>query len=323
MNPGVTAPRRRSWRTTFGSNRRRETLAAYLFLLPQLIGLVVFVGGPLLVSFYYTFVHWDLIAPSPTWAGLDNWRAFFHDDRVWHVLGNTIKFILTGTTSFLLLSLVFALIFSGAKRGLGPFRVMFFLPWVLSQVAVGVTWTWMFNSRSGPAAQVLDTFGVSQPNLLLNPDWAMVAIAIVTTWQGIGFGMTIYLAGLQGIPRDLYDAAKVDGADAWQRFRSITFPLLSPVTFFLMVTSFIGAFQLYDAVVVMTGSATGVAPGGPRNSTRTIVLYLYNQMFQYSEHISGIGYAATIAWMLAALIFVVTLFQWRLSRRWVFYGGEE
>lgn len=318
----ATAQRRRRLFARGISNRRQETLTAYLFLLPQLIGLVVFVGGPLLFSFYYTFVHWDLISPSPTWVGLANWRAFFADDRVWHVLGNTVKFILTGTTSFLLLSLLAALLFSGAKRGLGPFRVMFFLPWVLSQVAVGVTWTWMFNSRSGPAAHLLETFGVAKPNLLLDPNWAMVAIAIVTTWQGIGFGMTIYLAGLQGIPQDLYDAARVDGANAWQRFYSITFPLLSPTTFFLMVTSFIGAFQLYDAVVIMTGSATGVAPGGPSDSTRTIVLYMYNQMFQYSERISGIGYAATIAWMLAALIFAVTLVQWRLSRKWVFYGGE-
>lgn len=305
-----------------GTNRQREALAAYLFLLPQLIGLVVFVGGPLVVSFYYTFTKWDLISPSPTWIGLDNWRYFFRDDRVPHVLGNTVKFILTGTTSFLVISLLMALLLSGRRAGMTAFRVLFFLPWVLSQVAVGVTWTWMFNTRSGPVALLIDRFGVNTPNLLLEPQWAMIAIALVTTWQGIGFGMTIYLAGLQGIPQDLYDAARVDGANAWQRFTSITFPLLSPTTFFLMITSFIGAFQLYDAVVVMTGSATGAAPGGPNDSTRTIVLYLYNQMFQYSERLSGIGYAATIAWMLAALIFLVTLVQWRLSRTWVFYSGE-
>lgn len=309
------------WRR-ISSYRRREWLAAYIFLLPQLIGLVVFVGGPLLVSLYYTFTHWDLISPSPTWVGLSNWRYFFHDPRVGHVLWNTVKFILTGTTSFLLLSLLAALLLSGHRRGITGIRVLFFLPWVLSQVAVGVTWTWMFNSRSGPAALLIAAFGVDKSNLLLEPQWAMVAIAIVTTWQGIGFGMTIYLAGLQGIPRDLYDAARVDGANAWQRFRSITFPMLSPTTFFLIVTSFIGAFQLYDAVVVMTGGTSGVAPGGPNDSTRTIVLYLYNQMFQYSERVSGIGYAATIAWMLAALIFLVTMVQWRLSKWWVFYSGE-
>lgn len=316
--PVAARPRCR-WLTSRG----RETLTAYLFLLPQLIGLVVFVGGPLVVSFYYTFTHWDLITPSPTWTGLTNWRYFFHDPRIAHVLGNTVKFILTGTTSFLLLSLAMALMVSGQRKGMTPFRVVFFLPWVLSQVAVGVAWTWMFNTRSGPAARVLGFFGTATPNLLLSPRWAMVAIAIVTTWQGIGFGMTIFIAGLQSIPRDLYDAARVDGANAWQRFASITFPLLSPTTFFLMVTSLIGAFQLYDAVVAMTGSISGgSAPGGPNDSTRTIVLYLYNQMFQYSERISGIGYAATIAWLLAALIFAVTMIQWRLSRAWVFYSGE-
>jgi len=304
------------------TNRRREVLAAYLFLLPQLIGLVVFVGGPLVYSFYYTFTHWDLISPAPTWVGLANWRYFFHDPRIVHVLKNTIKFIVTGTTSFLLISLGMAVLLSGGRRGMTPFRVMFFLPWILSQVAVGIAWTWMFNTRTGPVARAIGFFGVKSPNLLLEPRWAMVAIAMVTTWQGIGFGMTIFLAGLQGIPRDLYDAARVDGASAWQRFTSITFPLLSPTTFFLMITSFIGAFQLYDAVVVMTGNASGTQPGGPNDSTRTIVLYLYNQMFQYSEHISGIGYASTIAWLLAALIFTITMVQWRVSRAWVFYSGE-
>lgn len=315
---GVTQPGRRM------TNQRRETIAAYLFLLPQLIGLVVFVGGPLLVSLYYTFTKWDLIAPSPTWTGLANWRYFFQDPRIGNVLWNTVKYILFGATSFLILSLAVALLVSGRRKGMTPFRVVFFLPWVLSQVAVGVAWTWMFNTRSGPVARGLDFVGFDTPNLLLEPRWAMVAIAMVTTWQGLGFGMTIYLAGLQGIPRDLYDAATVDGANAWQRFTTITFPLLSPTTFFLVITSLIGAFQLYDAVVVMTGgiSGSGAAPGGPNDSTRTIVLYLYNQMFEYSERISGIGYAATIAWLLAALIFAVTMVQWRLSRAWVFYTGE-
>lgn len=301
--------------------RRNEAFAAYAFLALQLIGLVVFVGGPLLVSLYYTFTHWDLVAPAPEWVGLSNWRYFFQDPRIWRVLWNTVRFILAGTTSFLLFSLVLALMLSGPGRGTVAFRVLFFLPWVLSQVAVGVAWTWMFNSQSGPFALMLEWFGSDSPNLLLEARYAMVAIAIMTTWHGLGFGMTVYLAGLQGIPRDLYDAAKVDGANAWQRFTSITFPLVSPTTFFLTVTSFIGAFQLYDPVVVMTGGQ--LPPGGPNDSTRTIVLYMYNQMFEYTERVSGIGYAATIAWMLAVLIFLVTVAQWKLSRWWVFYGGAE
>jgi multiple sugar transport system permease protein len=309
-------PRSREW---------REWLAAYAFLAPQLIGLVVFVGGPLIVSLYYTFTHWDLVAPAPTWVGLSNWQYFFQDPRIVAVVLNTIKFILWGTTSFLLLSLVMALILNRQGRGVGLLRAAFFLPWVLSPIAVGVTWKWMFNTQSGPIALGFGAVGAQSPDWLLDPRFAMIAIAIMTTWQGIGYGMTIYLAGLQGVPGHLYEAAKIDGATAWARLRYITLPLLSPTILFLTITSFIGAFQLFDPVVAMTGgggSGTGGA-GGPDNSTRTIVLYLYNQMFEYSEVHSGIGYASVIAWMLVVLILAVTLVQWGAARRWVFYGGAE
>jgi multiple sugar transport system permease protein len=307
-----------------GKGERREALVAYAFLAPQLIGLVVFVGGPLLVSLYYSFTHWDLVAPSPTWVGLANWQYLFQDDRIHTVLWNTVRFILTGTTSFLILSLLVALLVNRPRAGIGLFRAMFFLPYVLSQIAVGVAWRWMFNTQSGPIVAGFNLFGGQGPDWLGDPSYAMTAIAIMTTWQGIGYGMTIYLAGLQGIPSQLYEAAKVDGASALSRFRRITIPLLSPTILFLMITSFIGAFQLYDPVVVMTDAGASIGgAGGPEDSTRTIVLYLYNQMFQYSEHQSGLGYAATIAWMLAALIFVVTLVQWIVARRWVFYAGDD
>jgi ABC-type sugar transport system permease subunit len=302
---------------------RREWITAYAFLTPQILGLVIFLGAPLVASIYYTFTKWDLIAPAPTWVGLRNWTYLLQDDRIGKVLWNTVRFILTGTTSFLVLSLVVALILNTNRKGISLFRALFFVPWILSQVAVGATWKWLLNTRSGPIVQAFELFGMKSPQWLFDPRYAMIAIAMATTWQSLGYGMTIYLAGLKGIPKELYDAAKVDGANAWQRFRYVTFPSLSPVIFFLTVTSLIAAFQLYDPVVVMTSGGVAVAPGGPKDSTRTIVLYLYNQMFQYSQAISGLGYAATIAWMLAIVIFIVTLVQWRASRWWVFYGGEE
>ncbi|MCL6430130.1 MAG: sugar ABC transporter permease [Anaerolineae bacterium] len=302
---------------------RREWLAAYAFLTPQILGLLIFLAGPLIVSIYYTFTKWDLVAPAPTWIGLANWQHLLEDPRIGKVLWNTVRFILTGTTGFLVLSLAVALLVNQGLRGTAVMRTLFFLPWVLSQVAVGTTWKWLLNTRSGPIVQAFKLFGLRSPEWLLDARYAMIAIAMATTWQALGFGMTIYLAGLQGIPQHLYDAAKVDGANAWQRFRYVTFPSLSPVIFFLTVTSLIGAFQLYDPVVMMTSGGVGIAPGGPKDSTRTIVLYLQNQMFSYSEKLSGLGYAATIAWVLAALIFVVTLIQWRAARWWVFYGGEE
>ena len=307
-----------------GRREIREWVVAYLFLTPLLIGLVVFVAGPLLLSVYYTFTHWDLVAPEPDWVGFKNWQYLLHDARIGNVIWNTIKFILMGTTSFLVLSLLVALLLFRPYKGIGVIRALFFLPYVLSQLAVGVAWRWMFNTQSGPIVLAFNAVGLQSPDWLQDPRYAMSAIAIMTTWQGIGYGMTLYMSALQGIPSQLLEAAKVDGASSFRRFFSITLPLISPTVLFLTITSFIGAFQLYDPVVAMTDSGANIGgAGGPNDSTRTIVLYLYNQMFQYSEHISGLGYAATIAWMLAIIIFIVTAIQWILAKRWVFYLGEQ
>lgn len=300
-----------------------EWLTAYGFLSLQLIGLVVFIGIPLVTSLYYTFTHWNLVDPSPTWVGLENWKYFFSDIRISKVYGNTLEFILFGTSSFLVLSLLLALVLNQPRKGIGLYRVFFLLPWLLSQVVVGLVWSWMFNTRSGPVALGLSALGFEAPNMLLDARYAMIAIAIVTTWQSIGYGAILFMSGLKGIPKYLYEAAIVDGANLWHRFRYITFPLLSPTILFLVITSFIGAFQLFDPVVIMTGAFTNTPPGGPKDATRTIVLYLYNQMFQYSERISGLGYASTIAWTLAIVLFLITLFQWWLSKRWVFYLGDN
>ncbi len=310
------------WREASPQERRRW-LTAYAFMSLQLIGLFVFVLGPLVVSLYYTFTRWDLIAPAPKWTGLGNWQHIFQDPRIIQVLGNTIWFILWATSSFLILSLALAVLLNQRRRGTTLFRALFFLPYITSQVAVGLVWSWMFNTRSGPLPVFFRHLGLEIPNLLLDESYAMMAVATVATWQALGYGITIYLAGLQGIPGELYDAASVDGATGWQQFRFVTMPLLSPVVLFLTVTSFIAAFQLFDLVVILTGGATGVAPGGPGGSTRTIVLYLYEQTFLFSERISGLGYGATIGWILAALIFVVTMAQFRFARSTVFYLRDE
>ena len=298
---------------------RRQWLTAYAFLSLQLIGLFVFILGPLLVSLYYTFTKWDLIAPAPKWTGLRNWHHFLGDPRIGQVLGNTIWFILWATSSFLILSLALAVLLNQPRRGTTLFRALFFIPYITSQVAVGLVWSWMFNTRSGPIPVFFRQIGIEIPNLLLDENYAMIAVAAVATWQALGYGITIYLAGLQGVPGELYDAASVDGSTGWQRFRYVTLPLLSPTILFLTVTSFIAAFQLFDLVIILTGGATGVAPGGPGGATRTIVLYLYEQTFLFSERISGLGYGATIGWMLAILIFVVTLAQFRFARSTVFF----
>jgi len=314
----ASAPKRRSR----SGARRGEVGTALLFLLPQLIGLLAFVAVPLGISLYYSFTKWDLVAPAPNWIGLANWDYLVQDDRIPTVLWNTAKFILWGTTSFLLLSLFAALLTMSARRGLAFYRALLFLPYVLSQIAVGIVWRWMFNSESGPINAALGALGINGPDWLLNPATAMPAIAMVTTWQGLGYGMTLYIAALQGVPSSLPEAAMIDGANAFQRFRYVLLPLISPTVLFLMVTSLIGALQLFDPVVAMTSSGAGIGQaGGPDDSTRTVVLYMYNQLFNNQERLSGIGYAAAIAWMLALITFLITLAQWLFSRRWVFYSG--
>jgi ABC-type sugar transport system permease subunit len=302
---------------------REENRDAYLFLLPQLLGLAALLIGPLIVSAYYTLTKWDLIAPRPTWIGLRNWtHLLLRDSRMTQVIWNTLRFVVTATPVYLVLALATALLVHHKRvRGRPLIQGLFFLPWTMSQVAVGTTWVWMLNARSGPIAQFLKLFGVASPLWLQDPRYAMSAVAMATVWQALGYGMTIYLAGLRGISEDLFEAATVDGASAFQRFWYVTLPSISPVTFFLLVTSLIAAFQLYDPVVAMTSPGPLRPAGGPQGSTMTIVLYLTLHMFYYSETLSGLGYAATIGWVLALLVFGVTLVQWRLARSWVFYSG--
>jgi multiple sugar transport system permease protein len=304
--------------------RRGESGTALLFLLPQLIGLIAFIGVPLALSLYYSFTKWDLVAPAPTWIGLENWRHLLDDERIPKVLWNTATFILTGTTSFLVFSLIAALVTYRPRRGVALYRALLFLPYVLSQIAVGIVWRWTLNTESGPLDSAIELFGGTGPDWLLDARTSMLSIALVTTWQGLGYGMTLYIASLHGVPEALPEAARIDGANAWQRFRYVTLPMISPTVLFLMVTSLIGALQLFDPVVAMTTSGGSVAAaGGPNDSTRTVVLYMYNQMFNYNERLSGLGYAAAIAWLLALLTFLITAIQGVLSRRWVFYAGEQ
>lgn len=313
----------RSGRHSLG---RRKSLTALLFVLPQVFGLLAFTAVPLAASLGYSFTKWDLVAPSPTFIGFGNWQYLLSDARVPTVLWNTIRFILFGTTTFLVFSLLAALMTFTPRRLVGVYRAALFLPYVLSQIAVGVVWRWMFNGQSGPISKLWEVFGGTSPDWLLDPLTAMPSIAMVTTWQTVGYGMTLYISALQGVPTSLLEAASIDGANRWQRFWHVTLPMISPTVFFLTVTSLIAAFQLFDPVVAMTGSSVGsagpAAAGGPSNSTRTIVLYMYNQMFNYNERMSGLGYAAALAWMLALLIFIVTAIQFVFSGQFAHGDGR-
>lgn len=322
---GARARPASKWRGSSLARRRSRT--ALLFVLPQVFGLVAFTAVPLVVSLGFSFTNWDLVAPRPTFTGLENWQYLLGDDRIPAVLWNTVRFILVGTTSFLVFSLIAALLTYTPRRFVGAYRAALFLPYVLSQIAVGVVWRWMFNSQSGPVTLVVELFGLQSPDWLLDPVTAMPSIAMVVTWQTVGYGMALYIAALQGVPTTLLEAAMIDGANRRQRFWHVTVPMISPIVFFLTVTSLIGAFQLFDPVVAMTGASIGgsgpATAGGPSDSTRTIVLYMFNQMFNYNESISGLGYAAAVAWMLAMLIFLVTALQFLVSGRFVYYESDR
>lgn len=328
ISAGGDARERRTQERRGSRLARRRARTALLFVLPQVLGLLAFTAVPLAVSLGLSFTNWDLVSARPTFTGLENWQYLLGDDRIRAVLWNTVRFILVGTTAFLIFSLIAALLTFTPRRFVGLYRAALFLPYVLSQIAVGVVWRWMFNGQSGPLTLGLELFGIHSPDWLLDPATAMPSIAMVVTWQTIGYGMVLYIAALQGVPTSLLEAAMIDGANRWQRFRHVTIPMISPTVFFLTVTSLIGAFQLFDPVVAMTGASIGgsgpATAGGPADSTRTIVLYMYNQMFNYNEAISGLGYAAAIAWMLAILIFIVTVIQFLVGSRFVYYeSGRE
>jgi len=209
-----------------------------------------------------------------------------------------------------LAALALALLANTTLRGITFFRTVYFLPVVSSMIAVALVWSWMFNPRYGLLNTLLHSlFGIQGPAWLDDTSWALPAMVIVTVWKGLGYSMVIFLAGLQNIPVDLYHAATLDGAGAWARFRHVTLPLLSPTTFFVLVITLINAFQVFEQTYVLT-------KGGPANSTVTLSYYVYQNAFQFFH----MGLAAAVSYVLFALLFGVTLLQFRLQRRWVFYG---
>jgi len=277
------------------------------FLLPSLGGLLIFKLIPILASLGLTLFEWDLLT-SPEFVGLGNFERLVQDRAFLDALQHTLTFILGYIPLVMALGLAVASALNQKIRGTTVYRTLFYLPVVSSWVAIALLWMWIFNPRFGLVNYGLSFLGIEGPGWLFDPEWAMPAIIITSVWKDIGFVMVMFLAGLQGIPETYYEAASIDGATSWQRFRSITIPLLSPTIFFALVISLINSFQLFDQVWIMTG-------GGPAGATSVVVEQIVNNAFRYSR----MGYAATLSWALFALVFVVTIFQMRLQRRWVTY----
>jgi multiple sugar transport system permease protein len=298
--PGPPRGRRHRWR---GS----ETLAAWLFLLPSFAGFVVFTVVPVLGAGTISLLNWNLFS-SPTWAGLDNFARLGPDPTFWSALGNTAYFTFVSVPLTLLVSLGLALLLNQGLRRVAVFRSLLLLPYATITVAVAFVWIWLYIPQDGLVNAVLGLVGIHGPSWLISDDWAMPALIVMSVWKSFGFGMVIFLAGLQAIPQQLYEAARVDGTSPWQSFRNVTLPLLSPSLFFVVVTSVIASFQVFDQALVMTN-------GGPGSRTTTLVMYIYQTGFENYDQ----GYAAAQSLVLFAFIAAITGLQFLLQRRLVHY----
>jgi multiple sugar transport system permease protein len=297
------------------STRRRRRLLwseyrdAYLFLLPWMIGFVVWQAGPMVASLYFSLTRYEIVT-APEWAGLEQYARLFQDDRFYLALYNSAFYVLIGVPTHLLLALGAAMLLNVQVKGTSFYRTLYYLPSIIPIVANSLLWAWMFSSEYGLVNQLLGSIGLPQPQWLQDPTWAKPAL-IVMSWWTIGGQMVILLAGLQGVPDHLYEAAAIDGAGAWHRFWAVTLPLLTPSLFFNLIVALIGAFQVFTQAYVMT-------KGGPQFSTLFYILYLYQNAFEDFK----MGYASALAWVLFVIILVITLLQFKVANRWVFYEGE-
>lgn len=278
-------------------------LALAVLLLPSLIGMLAFLMLPVLSSLVLSFSEWDLIG-EVTWVGIDNYVTALSDPAVLGALRNTLTFILGYLPAVVAIALGLALLLNRRIKGRVVFRAIYFVPVVTSWVAVSLIWKWLLNPQYGLVNFALGAVGIKGPGWLFDPNWAMTGVILTSVWKDIGFVTVIYLAGLQDIPEPLYEAAALDGATPWQRFWSITFPMLAPTTFFVTTISLISSFQVFDQVWIMT-------QGGPAGATSVMVELIYKNAFSYYK----MGYASAISWILFALIFAVTIAQNLLQKR--------
>ncbi|MGQ9556116.1 MAG: carbohydrate ABC transporter permease [Anaerolineae bacterium] len=286
-----------------------QWLEALPFLLPTIIGFFVFISGPVVAAFILGFTKWDLLTP-PKWVGLGNYSDMFTKMPLfWKTMGNTFYYTILFIVPGVVLPLLVAVFMNQKARAISIYRSVFFLPVVTSTVAVALVWFWLYNPEFGLINYFLDMVGIKGPLWLAHPKTAMPSIVIMSIWKGLGYTMVIYLAGLQGVPQELYEAAAIDGAGRWGRHRYVTLPLLTPTIFFVVVTTVMGSLQVFEQTYMLTG-------GGPAYSTTTLSWYIYVQAFQWMH----MGFSCALAYVLFFIILVLTLIQFRLQRVWVFYG---
>lgn len=289
----------------------RGLLTGLLFISPWIIGFVAFRVFPFFASLYYSFTFFPILA-RPKWVGLSNYVDLFSDTRFLTSLYNTSYYALGAVPLATIVGILLAMLLNTQVRGLSFFRTVYFLPSITPVVASAIVWLWMFDPINGVVNYLLDVVGIHGPGWMGSPQWSKPALILMSMW-GVGGAVVIYLAALQDVPRELLEAAQLDGANGWQRIRTVTLPMISPVILFNVITGLIGAFQYFTEVHVMTGGT-----GSPADSTLMMSIYLYQTAFQFFK----IGYASAQAWILFLIVIAFTVVLFRLSGRLVYYGGK-
>ena len=288
---------------------KRDAIDGYLFILPWILGFLFFTIGPMLASFYFSFTDYSLLEPAK-WLGLANYRKMFTTDPKFGIsLSVTFRYSIASVPLGMVLSLLVALLLNQKVPGIRFYRTAFYLPSLLGGVALTLIWMWIFSPAYGLLNAFLKLFGLQGPLWFQSERWALPGLIIMSLW-GIGGRMIIFLAGLQNIPDHLYEAAEMDGAGSFRRFWHVTIPMLTPTIFFNLVIGIIGSLQTFAQAFIATR-------GGPNNATLFYALYLYTNAFEYFE----MGYASALAWVLFAVILVLTLLVIKSSPMWVFYEG--
>ncbi|MER2227751.1 MAG: sugar ABC transporter permease [Carnobacterium sp.] len=282
---------------------KAEHRVAFLFILIPILGFIIFALIPASISLYASFTDWNGISQM-NFIGLENYKKLFQDEYFWKTLGNTF-YLMLGIPIGLVLSFLLASALSRKIKGRTIFRVIYYIPVISSLAAISILWQWAYNGDFGLVNQALNLIGVEGPNWLQNVNTVKPAIIIMTVWKGVGYSMLLYLAAIQSIPRTYYEAADLDGASAFQRFKYITWPMVKPITFFLVVTNIIAGSQIFTEINIMTPT------GGPQYSSATVVWYLWREAFNNLN----MGYASAIAVILGVLIFFITVIQFYINRK--------
>jgi multiple sugar transport system permease protein len=315
--PTVVEPATVPGRRHRGKLWRREALDGYLLAAPAILGLLIFTAFPVIYTFYLSFTEYNFVE-SPNWIGLANYRQMLLEDDLFRKsLVSTLYYVALSIPLTLIGSFLVALLLNQGVRGISIYRTIWYLPALVPAAAAAALWRWILNRDFGIVNELLYRLGLPTPGWLVEPEWTIPTLALVALWTGLGGTMLIFLAGLQGVPTHLYEAAALDGASAWRRLWNVTIPMMSPIIFFNLVLGVISSFQAFTTVYLIY-TPTGSGSAGPSDSGLLYLVYLYRNAFQYFR----VGYAAALSWVLFLIIVLLTLFLFRVQRRWVYYESE-